>query len=47
MATSPALYDIYMEEFLRSVKERLPPEIEFWYLAYADDLVFSVDLKFL
>lgn len=43
MATSPACFDIYMEDFLKTVKERLLPCIDFWYLAYADDLVFGVD----
>ena len=42
MATSPACYDIYMEDFLEQVRLRLRNEgiEDFWYLAYADDLVF-------
>ena len=47
MACSPALFDIYMEDFYKEVKNRLPTDIVFWYLAYADDLVFSVPLKHL
>lgn len=39
---SPALFDIYMEDVMRQVKERanLP---ELWYKLYADDLVVMVE----
>ena len=47
MATSPACFDIYMENFLKTVQERLPAYFNFFYLAYADDLVFFIDLQHL
>ena len=39
---SPALFDIYMEEVITSLKVFLGKEIELWYKLYADDLVMIV-----
>ena len=47
MATSPACFDIYMEDFLRKIQDQTPKHFKFWYLAYADDLVFTVELQHL
>lgn len=47
MATSPACFDIYMEDFLKNLKEKLPETYLFWYLAYADDLVFAIPKRYL
>ena len=47
MATSPSCFDIYMENFLKKVKNQLGEPFNFWYLAYADDLVFSIEMKHL
>ncbi len=40
---SPALFNIYMEEFLEELKnDLLKYKKNFWYKGYADDLVFIV-----
>ena len=41
---SPALFNIYLEEFLIQLKEAFKPILyrTLWYKAYADDLVFIV-----
>ena len=37
---SPALFNIFLEDFLKKIKERLGNYTELFYKAYADDLVF-------
>jgi hypothetical protein len=41
MTTSPGLFNIYMEEFMKHVKMEFREDL--WYKLYADDLVFIID----
>jgi len=41
MSTSPALFNIYIEDFMKNLQETYGHKI--WHLLYADDLVISVN----